>query len=111
MRLSLLLSILPLVAAGPAVMKRDEPAPMLVPRGEDDLIADSYIVKFKEGSPMAKADGLFGVLNSETKKAMFKGAFRGFAGKVNRLNLEAIREHPDVSHDVVLYNLDLMLML
>ena len=51
LRLSALLAILPLVAAAPA--KRAEPAPLLAPRGDAELIADKYIVKFRDGSALS----------------------------------------------------------
>lgn len=97
MRLSFLLSLLPLVAASPAG-KRAEPAPVLSARGENkDVIADKYIVKFKEGSSLARLEEAFELLDEKPATVYSEGVFLGFAGKMSGLALEAIRNHPDVS--------------
>ncbi|KAM3514356.1 hypothetical protein MY11210_002031 [Beauveria gryllotalpidicola] len=98
MRLSFLLSLLPLVAASPAG-KRAEPAPVLSARGETkDIIADKYIVKFKEGSPLALLEEAFDLLDEKPATVYSEGVFTGFAGKMSGLALEALRHHPDVEY-------------
>ncbi|KAJ6789085.1 hypothetical protein PWT90_00387 [Aphanocladium album] len=98
MRLSFLLSLLPFVAATPTG-KRAEPAPILVSRGEaKNLVQDKYIVKFKEGSPLALLEEAFKMLDGKPSTVYSGGAFTGFAGKMSGLVLEAIRHHPDVEY-------------
>lgn len=63
MKLSLLFAILPAVLAAPAV-KRDEPAPLLTPRGASQLINGKYIVKFKDGMSIASVDKTVSALSS-----------------------------------------------
>ncbi|OAA51318.1 oryzin precursor [Beauveria brongniartii RCEF 3172] len=99
MRLSFLISLLPLVAASPAG-KRAEPAPVLSSaRGDNkDIIADKYIVKFKDGSPLALLKEAFELLDEKPTTVYSEGVFIGFAGKMSGLALEAIRHHPDVEY-------------
>ncbi|UNI22221.1 Cuticle-degrading protease [Purpureocillium takamizusanense] len=96
MRLSLLLSILPMALAAPAT-KRSEPAPLLVPRGSHELIADKYIVKFKQGSALSALDD---ALSSFGGKADHKydNVFKGFALHLDEAKLKTIRDHPDVEY-------------
>lgn len=97
MRLSVLLSLLPLALAGPTG-KRSEPAPMLTPRGEpEELISDKYIVKFKQGSPLSLLEDAFKMLDGGKPEKVFEGMFTGFSGEFSKLTLEALRNHPDVS--------------
>lgn len=97
MRLSFLLSLLPFVAATPTG-KRAEPAPILEARGDaKDLVADKYIVKFREGSPLALLEQAFKMLDQKPATVYSGGVFTGFAGTMSGLVLEAIRHHPDVS--------------
>lgn len=100
-----LLALLPLASAmATPSTKRSEPAPILRTRAADTgLIADNYVVKFKEGSKMANAksllsyvEGVFGIL-SGTPSQVYDGAFKGFAGHLTPERLEALRHHPDVS--------------
>ncbi|KAM0664717.1 hypothetical protein ACQRIU_006575 [Beauveria bassiana] len=98
MRLSFLLSLLPLVAASPAG-KRAEPAPILSARSETkDIIADKYIVKFKEGSSLAGLEEAFESVGEKPDTVYSEGVFIGFAGKMSSLTLEAVRQHPDVEY-------------
>ncbi|KAM3441904.1 hypothetical protein MY4824_001318 [Beauveria thailandica] len=98
MRLSFLVSLLPLVAASPAG-ERAEPALVLPARGENkDMIADKYIVKFKDGSSLALLEEAFGLLDEKPATVYSEGVFIGFAGKMSGLALEAIRHHPDVEY-------------
>lgn len=101
MRLSVLLSLLPLALAGPTG-KRSEPAPILAPRGNAaDMIDDKYIVKFKEGSPLSILEDAFKMLDDGKPENVFEGLFSGFSGKFSKLTLEALRNHPDVSQLVL----------
>ncbi|ATY66204.1 oryzin precursor [Cordyceps militaris] len=98
MRLSVLVSLLPLVAAGPT-RKRAEPAPILAARGDTkDIVADKYIVKFKEGSALADVEEAFKMLDDEPANVYSDGVFTGFAGMMKETNLEAIRQHPEVEY-------------
>ncbi|ODA82972.1 hypothetical protein RJ55_01481 [Drechmeria coniospora] len=95
MKLSILIALLPAVLAAPA--KRAEPAPLLTPRGADSIIADKYIVKFKDGASIASVDQ---TVNALTQKAehIFSNAFRGFSGHLSKDELKTLRHHPDVEY-------------
>lgn len=96
MRLSVLLAILPVVLGAPAT-KRSEPAPLLTPRADaESLIADKYIVKFKDASALSTLDDALRTL-SEAPEHVFKSVFRGFSAKLDEETLKALRDHPDVS--------------
>ncbi|KAK5988202.1 Cuticle-degrading protease [Cladobotryum mycophilum] len=97
MRLSVLLSILPLVAAAPATEKRAVPAPLITPSNEHGLIADKYIVKFKDGSSLQAVDEAVSSLVSNADH-VYQNVFRGFAGTLDATTLEALRNHPDVDY-------------
>ncbi|PFH59488.1 hypothetical protein XA68_12275 [Ophiocordyceps unilateralis] len=96
MKPSLILAILPVVAAAPAT-KRAEPAPLLRPRGTTHLIANRYIVKFKDEMSFAGADE---TIVSLTQKAdhVYNHAFRGFAGRLSPNDLEELRNRSDVEY-------------
>ncbi|POR34321.1 Cuticle-degrading protease [Tolypocladium paradoxum] len=96
MRLSIL-AILPMVLAAPTA-KRDEPAPLLVPRGNHALIADKYIVKFKEGSAVSILNDALGSLGGNADH-VYDGVFKGFAGHLDKtmLKVEYIEQDAMVS--------------
>lgn len=72
MRVSALLSILPLVAAAPA--KREEVAPLHVPR-DVEVIPGKYIVKLKEGVVSISST----ISSIEAKPDFeYEGGFQGF---------------------------------
>ncbi|UNI14533.1 Cuticle-degrading protease [Purpureocillium takamizusanense] len=96
MKLSLLLTILPAVLAAPAV-KRDEPAPLLTPRGNNQLINGKYIVKFKDGMTTASVDEAVSAL-SQKADHVYSHAFRGFAGHLNAKDLRTLRNDPNVDY-------------
>ncbi|TQV93055.1 hypothetical protein V2A60_003632 [Cordyceps javanica] len=98
MRLSVLLSILPLATAVPTA-KRSEPAPLLVPRGvsAQNLVADQYVVKFKEGSDLAAVEEAMKAL-PEAAGEVFSEVFKGFSGHLDATTLDLIRDHPDVEY-------------
>ncbi|PNY25242.1 Serine protease prots [Tolypocladium capitatum] len=95
MRLSILLSILPMVLAAPAA-KRAEPAPLLVPRGNANLIADKYIVKFKDSSALSVLDHTLGRIRDNADH-VYNAVFKGFAGHLDEAMLNVLRGHPDAS--------------
>jgi subtilisin family serine protease len=95
MRLSVLLAILPAVLAAPA--KRESPAPLIVGRDIDALIADHYIVKFKDVTIQSAMDEAVSILD-EAPKRTFKNVFKGFSGKISAEKLEALRNHPSIDY-------------
>lgn len=95
MRLSVLLSLLPLALAAPA--QRSAPAPLLVPEGKE-IIADQYIVKFKEGSSLSALDSDVTIQSAiENATHVYAQVFNGFATTLDAKGLEALRNHPEVS--------------
>ncbi|EQK97924.1 serine protease [Ophiocordyceps sinensis CO18] len=96
MKLYVILAILPAVLAAPAA-SRDEPAPLLIPRGSKQLIADKYIVKFKDSISIAAVDE---TVNALSKKAdhVYTNTFRGFAGQLSAKDVQTLRERPDVDY-------------
>ncbi|OAA45371.1 oryzin precursor [Cordyceps fumosorosea ARSEF 2679] len=98
MRLSVLLSILPLAVAVPTA-KRSEPAPLLIPRGAgaQSLIADQYVVKFKEGSALSAVEEAMKQLPNGGGQ-MFSEVFKGFSGHFDAATLSLLRDHPDVEY-------------
>lgn len=96
MRLSVLLSLLPVVLGAPATERRSEPAPLIATATQHGLIADQYIVKFKEGSSLQAVDDALINIASEAHH-VYEHVFRGFAGKFDKETLELLRSHPDVS--------------
>lgn len=97
MRVSTLVAALPLAAAGP-LGQRSEPAPLLVPRGveAEQLVADDYIVKFREGSAMSAVQEAVKMVPGHNGQ-VFENIFKGFSGKMNSKIVELLRNHPDVS--------------
>ena len=94
MRLSVLLALLPAVLGAPT--KRSEPAPLLVPRGDaNTLIADKYIVKFKDDSSLSILESAVSIL-SEAPEHVYENTIRGFSATLDAETLEALRDHPDV---------------
>lgn len=93
------LTLLPLAAAHPWA-KRAEPAPLVTSENidESDIIADQYIVKFKDDASIAAAvDGAVSIL-SVTPDHVYSDAISGFAATLDKDTLEALREHPDVEY-------------
>lgn len=93
MRVSALLPLLPLVAASPA-SKRSEPAPLYA-RDVAAHDAGKYIVKFKQGSPMAKIQDALSNLGVDPTHR-FENTFQGFAAKMDPKAVEFLRFLPDV---------------
>lgn len=88
----LLINFLSLAFAAPSA-KRAEPAPLLSPRGE--LIANKYIVKYKETFSISSADNVLKAHNAEAERT-YSNIFKGFAGRLNATAVEQLRHHPDV---------------
>lgn len=94
MRLSVLLSVLPLVMGAPATEKR-EPAALI--KAKENAIPGKYIVKLREGSPLAALEDALSKLNGKAD-AKFENVFKGFAASMDDALVEVLRHHPDVSH-------------
>lgn len=92
MRLSALCAILPLALAAP---ERGPTNRLVVPES-DNLIPDSYIVKFKEGSGLAALDKVLDTFASGDVNHVFRHVFPGFSGKIPSHMLDALLDHPDV---------------
>ncbi|KAL6903150.1 subtilisin-like protein [Trichoderma evansii] len=88
---------LPVVLATPAAEKRAGLAPLIATAKEQDLIADQYIVKFKEGSSPHTIDEAITSITSEAHH-VFQHVFRGFAGKFDQSTIDLLRSHPDVEY-------------
>ncbi|KAM3506105.1 hypothetical protein MY10362_002549 [Beauveria mimosiformis] len=100
MRLSRLLSLLPLAAAVPRA-KRSEPAPLLIPRSvrAEDPVANQYVVKFKESSTLAAVEEVINSLSLPLGAGeVFREVFTGFAGHFDAVALHLIRGHPEVQY-------------
>lgn len=95
MRLSVLLALLPAVLAASA--KRDGPAPLYRAnrRDVDTLVADEFIVKFKDVAIQSAVHDAMSILD-EAPKHVFQKLFRGFSGKISEATLEALRLLPEV---------------
>ncbi|PHH85859.1 hypothetical protein CDD83_11077 [Cordyceps sp. RAO-2017] len=94
MKLSILLAILPAVLAAPAT-KRAEPAPLLTPKGAKQVIADKYIVKFKNELSASAVDETVKALSSKADH-VYSHAFRGFAGHLSAEEVKTLRDRPEV---------------
>ncbi|KAL6825142.1 subtilisin-like protein [Trichoderma camerunense] len=97
MRLSVLLSLLPMVLAAPATEKRATPAPLLTPTSKHGLVADQYIVKFKDGSSLQAVDETLTKIASDAHH-VYQHVFKGFAATLDQETLEVLRSHPDVEY-------------
>ncbi|VUC20898.1 unnamed protein product [Clonostachys rosea] len=93
MRLSVLLAILPAVLAAPAT--RSVPAPLVRLNQRADVVANKYIVKFKDNSALASLDSALSTI-SVAPEYTFEHVFKGFSGELSQEALEALRNHPDV---------------
>ncbi|KAG6296147.1 Cuticle-degrading protease [Claviceps purpurea] len=96
MQLSILLALLPAILAAPAVETRGQPAPLLAPQGLD-IVADKYIVKFKDGISSLAVDETLSVLQAKAD-FVYKHAFNGFAGHLTKDELKTLRDRPDVEY-------------
>jgi hypothetical protein len=87
-----LLALLPVALAAPAV----QPAPVIQPRGVQ-LVPGKYIVKLKDGVASGKVDAALNKLAGVKADHVYRGAFKGFASKLDAKTLDAVRLNPDVS--------------
>nr|ACV71862.1 subtilisin-like protease Pr1A [Metarhizium lepidiotae] len=95
MHLSALLTLLPAVLAAPATIGgRAEPAPLFTPQAES-IIADKYIVKFKDDIARIATDDAVSALTSKAD-FVYEHAFKGFAGSLTKEELKTLRAHPGV---------------
>ena len=102
MRLSLFLTLLPVVLGAPTV-KRDEPAPLIAAKDTSKVIPGKYIVKFKdESSFSASSEGEMSAF-SQSADIVFDNVMKGFAGALDEQTLEDLRNHPDVRDQKVMY--------
>lgn len=92
MKASILLGLVSLASASP-LAKRAEPAPLHA-RGTN-LIADDYIVKFKEGSALSLLEDALKHLPHQPNHK-FESVFKGFSSKLDAASLAFFRNHPDV---------------
>lgn len=99
MRVEALLALLPVVLAVPSV-KRDEPAPLIIPRDAEALVADHYIVKLKDSSEASALDDSLSLLAKDADH-VYTEAFRGFAATLDKKTLELLRDQPDVRTSAV----------
>lgn len=90
----LFLNLLPLAIATPAA-KRSELAPLLVPR-DGNIIADKYIVKYKENFP-SSSDHVLKAHSAEAER-VYSHVFKGFAGPLDQTALDQLRNHPGVCY-------------
>ncbi|KAG5925476.1 Cuticle-degrading protease [Claviceps africana] len=96
MKLSILLVLVPAILAAPALETRDGLAPLLTPLAAN-VVADRYIVKFRDGMTSLVVDETMHTLNSKAD-FVYKNAFNGFAGRLTPAELETIRKRPDVEY-------------
>ncbi|KAM7213734.1 Peptidase S8/S53 domain containing protein [Rhypophila decipiens] len=97
MHLSTVLAFLPLALGAPASGGPvDKRAPLIQARGAN-VVPGKYIVKLK-GS--ASDDSLAKLVGKVKNKSdfVYKGAFKGFAGKISDAELDAIRSSGDVEY-------------
>ncbi|KAH8177019.1 subtilase family protein [Sarocladium implicatum] len=93
MKFTALLAILPAVLAAPA--RRDAPAPLHVPRDVNTLIEGQYIVKYKDITTFSAVEEGVKLLGKKPEH-VFKGSFKGFAGKIDKETLDILRDDPSV---------------
>lgn len=96
MRFAALIALLPLATATPTA-KRATPAPLLTRDVQQAHMADKYIVKFKEGSPMSIVQEALKHVSGDAAH-QFEHVFQGFAAKMDKTTVDLLRYLPDVSH-------------
>lgn len=98
MRAATLLGLIPLAAAAPHTtnLKRDHPAPVVVPRGGNH-IDGKYIVRFKKDTISASA-AVSSAISSIKADAdyTYKRGFSGFAATLEADELTNLRNNPSV---------------
>lgn len=98
MHFSTVLAFLPLALGAPATGGPiDKRAPLIQARGLNaNVVPGKYIVKLKSGASEDVLTKLVGKVKNKSDH-VYKGAFKGFAGKISDAELDAIRSSPDVS--------------
>ncbi|KAM3523933.1 hypothetical protein NHJ13051_004835, partial [Beauveria bassiana] len=86
---SLLLALLPIVLAAPAV-QRAEPAPLHAAKDSSAAIPGKYIVKYKAGSKPDDAS-----IMAESADYVYSDVMHGFAGSLDEAAVQELRSHPD----------------
>lgn len=97
MRASTLLALLPMAMAAPSTspMKRESPAPVLVPRGAE-LIEGKYIVRMKKDSITAAVAGAVSKIASDADYT-YTNKFKGFAATLTDEEVKELQKDPNVS--------------
>lgn len=96
MHASLILLALPLAFARPSHLRREEPAPVLRPRGAE-VIPNKYIVKLKEGGGDFSIQSSLNILPVEPEHVYDSKGFKGFAAELDDNTVAALQEDPNVS--------------
>ncbi|KAL2158288.1 hypothetical protein VTH06DRAFT_4609 [Thermothelomyces fergusii] len=91
-----LLAFLPAVLAAPAAETLDKRAPILAAR-DGKVIPGKYIIKLREGANDGALDKAIRKLRTKADH-VYRGKFRGFAGKLEEDVLDAIRLLPEVEY-------------
>lgn len=98
MRAGLVLALLPSALAVPRA-RRAEPAPLLGTSVDDSpLVANKYIVKFKNEVSAATVDDAATSILSSSPDHVYTSVFSGFAAILDDDTLTALRDHPDVEY-------------
>lgn len=95
MRASTLLALAPLAAAVPFNMKRDSPAPVLIPRS-GRAIAGKYIVRMRDGTFSTAVSSAIQAIKADADHTFHRG-FNGFSASLEDDELENLRHDPNVS--------------
>lgn len=98
MRASTLLALVPLAAAAPynTHAKREHPAPVVVPRGGQQ-IDGKYIVRMKKDAVNAAVSSAISSIKAEADFEYAK-SFRGFAATLDADELELLKQDPNVDY-------------
>ncbi|KFA67648.1 hypothetical protein S40285_04954 [Stachybotrys chlorohalonatus IBT 40285] len=96
MRASTLLALAPLAAAVPFNMKRDSPAPVLIPRS-GRAIAGKYIVRMRDGTFSTAVSSAIQAIKADADHTFHRG-FNGFSASLEDDELENLRHDPNVEY-------------
>lgn len=97
MRSATLLALLPMALAAPhAQVKRDYPAPVIVPRGGTH-IEGKYIVRMKKDTISTAVSSAISSIKSDADYTYTRG-FNGFAATLEADELSNLRNDANVSH-------------
>lgn len=97
MRSATLLSLLPLAMAAPFTsnnMKRDRPAPVIIPRGGNH-IDGKYIIRMKSDSATTAVESAISAIKADADYTYTLG-FSGFAATLDDDELEKMQTDPNV---------------